>query len=362
MAGKPRATASGGDNAAPGPLFEAEVAAVPASPPQRARLGAAPVALVAALVAAGLWGAWVTKSVLGSHDRPAIAKVQLSGIVGEYVQAQARSATPPEQVTTETRAFMSEIQRNLERRGAAGQIVLVGEAVVAGPTSPPTCAAKSMPGCGCPNRQRRAAPTSWVRCVPPWQARRRRLGLSGGRPMPQQIDAQPEPLSARGSHAKRWLAIGALAACLAASSSLASWRDEHAILINTTQSLPNWAFWIDKQRVPQRGDFVVFKAPQTPLITAHFGKIAPPFAKRVYGMPGDVVSREGAVVRINGAEVARLKPASSRGEKLEPGPTGRIPDHCYYLGTAHKDGLDSRYADIGFVCAGTIIGTGDSLL
>lgn len=132
MAGKSRAAASGGETAAPGPLFEADVAAVPASPPQRARLGAAPVALVAALVAAGLWAAWVTNSVLGGYERPAIAKVQLSGIVGEYVQAQARSATPPEQVTTETRAFMSEIQRNLERRGAAGQIVLVGEAVVAG--------------------------------------------------------------------------------------------------------------------------------------------------------------------------------------------------------------------------------------
>jgi conjugal transfer pilin signal peptidase TrbI len=65
--------------------------------------------------------------------------------------------------------------------------------------------------------------------------------------------------------------IGGLAAALAASSSLASWRDEHAILINTTQSLPNWAFWIDKHRVPQRGDFVVFAPPQTPLITAHFG-------------------------------------------------------------------------------------------
>ena len=132
MAGKPRVAATGGENAAPGPLFEADVAAAPASPPQRARLGAAPVALVAALVAAGLWGAWVTKSVLGGPKTPAIAKVQLSGIVGEYVQAQARSVTPPEQVTTETRAFMSEIQRNLERRGAAGQIVLVGEAVVAG--------------------------------------------------------------------------------------------------------------------------------------------------------------------------------------------------------------------------------------
>jgi conjugal transfer pilin signal peptidase TrbI len=33
-------------------------------------------------------------------------------------------------------------------------------------------------------------------------------------------------------------------------------------LINTTQSLPNWAFWIDKHRVPQRGDFVVFAPPQ----------------------------------------------------------------------------------------------------
>lgn len=68
----------------------------------------------------------------GAGDRPAIAKVQLSGIVGEYVQAQARSATAPEQVTIETRAFMGEVQKNLERRGASGQIVLVGEAVLAG--------------------------------------------------------------------------------------------------------------------------------------------------------------------------------------------------------------------------------------
>ncbi len=166
----------------------------------------------------------------------------------------------------------------------------------------------------------------------------------------------------RPSHLRRWLVIGGLAAALGASSSLASWRDDHAILINTTHSLPNWAFWIDKHRIPARGDFVVFAPPQTPLITAHFGKASPPFAKRVYGMPGDMVSRTGNVVSINGTEVARLKPTSVRGEVLAPGPTGRIPEHCYYLGTAHKDGLDSRYADIGFVCAGRIIGTGDSVL
>ena len=126
MARSPRMSASTGA----GPLFEAEVST--ARPAPRARIGLVPMAMVGALVAAGLWGAWVTKNVLGAGDRPAIAKVQLSGIVGEYVQAQARSATPPEQVTTETRAFMGEVQRNLERRGASGQIVLVGEAVLAG--------------------------------------------------------------------------------------------------------------------------------------------------------------------------------------------------------------------------------------
>lgn len=121
-----------------GPLFEdkgglpsaAGQATAPAAPPRR--MGWMPVALVGGLVAAGLWGAWVTKNLMASEGTAPMARVQLSAIVGEYVQAQARSATPPEQVTAETRAFMAEIQRNLEARGASGQIVLVGEAVLAG--------------------------------------------------------------------------------------------------------------------------------------------------------------------------------------------------------------------------------------
>jgi len=121
-----------------GPLFEdkgglrsaAGQATAPATPPRR--IGLMPVALVGGLVAAGLWGAWVTKNLMAEEGTAPMARVQLSAIVGEYVQAQARSATPPEQVTEETRAFMAEIQRNLEARGASGQIVLVGEAVLAG--------------------------------------------------------------------------------------------------------------------------------------------------------------------------------------------------------------------------------------
>lgn len=129
-----------GDAAAAGdgPLFEdkgglssaAGQTTAPAAPPRR--IGWMPVALVGGLVAAGLWGAWVTKNLLAEEGTAPMARVQLSAIVGEYVQAQARSATPPEQVTAETRAFMAEIQRNLEARGANGQIVLVGEAVLAG--------------------------------------------------------------------------------------------------------------------------------------------------------------------------------------------------------------------------------------
>jgi hypothetical protein len=132
MAGKGKA----GEAPGAGPLFDSADEAAGTAPVARApakdRIGLLPIAGVAMLVAAGLWGAWVTKSVLEARDLPPLARVQLSGIVGEYVQAQARSATPPEQVTSETRAFMAEIQKNLEQRGAKGQIVLVGEAVLAG--------------------------------------------------------------------------------------------------------------------------------------------------------------------------------------------------------------------------------------
>ncbi len=131
--------ASGDATAGGGPRFEeqsglqtpaGQADVSPTAPPRR--MGWMPVALVGGLVAAGLWGAWVTKKLMADDVIPPIARVQLSAIVGEYVQAQARSATPPDQVTAETRAFMAEIQRNLETRGASGQIVLVGEAVLAG--------------------------------------------------------------------------------------------------------------------------------------------------------------------------------------------------------------------------------------
>lgn len=76
-----------------------------------------------------VWGIWVTK-VLVTPKQDRIVSARLSSIVGEYVQAQARSTSPPAQVETEMRRFMESLDTELQRRSAGGQIVLVGEAVL----------------------------------------------------------------------------------------------------------------------------------------------------------------------------------------------------------------------------------------
>lgn len=126
MAARKQSAARAGD----GPLFEG-IAPAPVSTTAHS-ISWVPVAAVCALVCTGLWGAWVTRELVGKDEIAPMARIQLSSMVGEYVQAQARSATPPEQVTAETKAFMAEVEGNLKARGAKGQIILVGEAVLAG--------------------------------------------------------------------------------------------------------------------------------------------------------------------------------------------------------------------------------------
>lgn len=87
------------------------------------------LALFAAVIALVVWGMWVTRA-LTSEPPQRIVKADLSRIVGDYVQAQARSATPPDQVQAQMRQFMASLDTELQRRGAKGQVVLVGEAVL----------------------------------------------------------------------------------------------------------------------------------------------------------------------------------------------------------------------------------------
>lgn len=161
---------------------------------------------------------------------------------------------------------------------------------------------------------------------------------------------------------RRYGVIGLLAIGLAGTQALANWRDNHLILINETASLDHWAFLVDRRETPERGDFAFFVAPQSDLVTRYFGKHPPLFGKRVYGVGGDRVSRDGNLVRVNGRAIARLKRFAKTGEALTPGPIGIIPPGCFYMGSPHRDGLDSRYDAIGFVCRGQLVGTGEAIL
>lgn len=163
-------------------------------------------------------------------------------------------------------------------------------------------------------------------------------------------------------HVWRYASIAALGGVLLSVQAIADWRDDHGLLINTSESLPNWAFFIRKNKAPHRGDYIVFDPPQSPIVVAHFGAHTAAFTKIAYGIAGDVVSRVGGVVFVNSEPVGRLKPLTKLGERLAPGPTGVIPNGCYYVGTPHKDGFDSRYGDIGFICRDRIIGTGEAIL
>lgn len=83
-----------------------------------------------ALLGILVWGMWVTRALTTGVPPQRIVKADLSRIVGDYVQAQSRSATPPEQVRAQMQQFMASLDNELQRRGAKGQVVLVGEAVL----------------------------------------------------------------------------------------------------------------------------------------------------------------------------------------------------------------------------------------
>lgn len=165
-----------------------------------------------------------------------------------------------------------------------------------------------------------------------------------------------------GQRKRLYGAVALAAAVYVGASSLHDWRDSHTLLINTSPSLPNWAFVLDRSHPPTRGALVFFDPPVSPLVVRHFGAHPAAFGKLVYGVGGDTVTRVGRTYFVNGRQVAVAKTVSTRGEPLALGPTGVIPRGCYFVGTPHKDGFDSRYAAIGWPCMNRVFGTGSAIL
>jgi conjugal transfer pilin signal peptidase TrbI len=176
------------------------------------------------------------------------------------------------------------------------------------------------------------------------------------------MTAIAHPPVKRRARLPRWRTLLAIGAGILCWASIHDWAQRHAFMINATESLPNWAFFVEKGVMPQRGQYVFFRVAETSLIRRHFGEHPRSFGKLVYGVSGDLVTRAGQTVSVNGSPVADLKPFSKRGEALTPGPLGRVPQGCYFVASPHKDGFDSRYADIGWVCARQVVGTGIPVL
>lgn len=166
-----------------------------------------------------------------------------------------------------------------------------------------------------------------------------------------------------GSATARRLALFAgLGAGALGLTALSGFATSHALMINASPSLPFWAIWTSRDELPQRGDIILFSPPSSSLLKTHFGTRPQPFGKIVSGMPGDLVTREGRTFHVNGRPVATAKLTSRLGEPLALGPTGRIPQNCFFVTTPHKDGFDSRYAAIGWICRDRILGTGRPIL
>ena len=94
--------------------------------------------LTAVVVGAGmicqvLWGVWATDKLLELEKREVVT-VQLSRIMGDFIEAEARAGRPPEETRLRVQAYLKAVEASVQKLGREGRTVLVAEAVVAGST------------------------------------------------------------------------------------------------------------------------------------------------------------------------------------------------------------------------------------
>ena len=86
---------------------------------------------VAVLVAALLWGAWITQQVTSSPEQR-IVTVRLAETIGTFVEEAARADADPAVVQAASLAYLKAAESAVADMGHDGRVVLVAEAVLAG--------------------------------------------------------------------------------------------------------------------------------------------------------------------------------------------------------------------------------------
>ena len=157
------------------------------------------------------------------------------------------------------------------------------------------------------------------------------------------------PASARrGGNARRRKIVLAVMIALAALWLAAASR----VHVNASWSDESWgyaAFPLFGAAL-EIGDRVLFEPPDS------VGSRVP-YLKTVRGVPGMTVSVDmDGTVRLDGVPAGKAKTHALDGRPLAAIPPGVIPPRHYYLHADHADSHDSRYAEIGFVPRGRILG------
>lgn len=91
------------------------------------------VVLGVGMIGQVLWGVWATDKLLAVEKREVVT-VQLSRIMGDFIEAEARAGRPPEETRLRVQAYLKAVEASVQQLGREGRTVLVAEAVVAGST------------------------------------------------------------------------------------------------------------------------------------------------------------------------------------------------------------------------------------
>lgn len=97
------------------------------------RLALSPTAmlLAASMIGSTLWGVWATDRLLTLEKREVVT-VQLSQIMGEFIETEARAGRPPEETRMRVELYLKAVEASVAALGREGRTVLVAEAVVSG--------------------------------------------------------------------------------------------------------------------------------------------------------------------------------------------------------------------------------------
>jgi hypothetical protein len=94
-------------------------------------LSPAAMLLGASMIGSTLWGVWATDRLLALEKREVVT-VQLSRIMGEFIEAEARAGRPPEETRMRVQLYLKAVEASVQALGREGRTVLVAEAVVTG--------------------------------------------------------------------------------------------------------------------------------------------------------------------------------------------------------------------------------------